>query len=37
MQNTVFLSITLIPALSCLLSIIPFLFYKLPQEEKAQE
>ena len=37
MQNTVFLSITLIPALSCLLSIIPFLFYKLPQEEKVQE
>ena len=30
MQNTVFLSITIVPAISCLLSIVPFLFYKLP-------
>ena len=33
MQNSVFLSITLIPALSCLVSIVPFLLYKLPNEE----
>lgn len=33
MQNTVFLSITIVPALSCLVSVIPFLFYKLPQEQ----
>ena len=32
MQNTVFLSITLIPAASCLVSIVPFLLYKLPEE-----
>ena len=29
MQNTVFISITLVPALSCLVSAIPFLFYRL--------
>jgi len=29
MQNTVFLSITIVPAISCLLSAIPFLFYRL--------
>ena len=37
MQNTVFRSITLIPAASCLISIIPFLFYKLPPEGEAKE
>jgi GPH family glycoside/pentoside/hexuronide:cation symporter len=30
MQNLIFMSITLIPAASCLLSAIPFLFYRLP-------
>jgi sugar (glycoside-pentoside-hexuronide) transporter len=29
MQDTVFLSITIVPAISCLLSAIPFLFYRL--------
>ena len=29
MQGTVFASITLVPAISCLLSIVPFLFYRL--------
>jgi sugar (glycoside-pentoside-hexuronide) transporter len=29
MQNTVFLSITIVPAISCLLSAIPFFFYRL--------
>jgi len=29
MQNTIFLSITIVPALSCLLSAVPFLFYRL--------
>jgi GPH family glycoside/pentoside/hexuronide:cation symporter len=36
MQNTVFLSITLIPAISCIVSIIPFLLYKLPEEHKTE-
>ena len=36
MQNTVFLSITLIPAISCIVSIIPFLLYKLPEEQKTE-
>jgi len=29
MQNTVFIAITLVPALSCLVSAVPFLFYKI--------
>ena len=29
MQSTVFASITLVPAVSCLLSVVPFLFYRL--------
>ena len=29
MQNTIFLSITIVPAVSCVLSAIPFLFYRL--------
>ncbi|MEP6480400.1 MAG: glycoside-pentoside-hexuronide (GPH):cation symporter [Rhodoglobus sp.] len=29
MQNTVFGSITLVPALSCLVSVVPFLFYRV--------
>jgi len=29
MQNTVFLSITIVPAISCLVSAVPFLFYRL--------
>ncbi|THG31827.1 MFS transporter [Naasia lichenicola] len=29
LQNTIFLGITLVPAVSCLLSAIPFLFYRL--------
>lgn len=29
MQNTIFLSITIVPAISCLISAIPFLFYRL--------
>ena len=29
MQNTVFVAITIVPAVSCLLSAIPFLFYRL--------
>jgi Na+/melibiose symporter-like transporter len=29
MQNTVFLSITIVPAVSCVLSAIPFFFYRL--------
>jgi GPH family glycoside/pentoside/hexuronide:cation symporter len=37
MQNTVFLSITIIPAISCLISIIPFLLYQLPVEKKMEE
>lgn len=37
MQNTVFLSITIIPAISCIISIIPFLLYKLPQEQNTQD
>ena len=31
MQNTVFIAITLVPALSCLVSLVPFLFYKIGQ------
>ena len=31
MQNTVFIAITLVPALSCLVSAVPFLFYKVGQ------
>ncbi|PZQ89126.1 MAG: hypothetical protein DI534_10210 [Leifsonia xyli] len=30
MQHTVFVSITLVPALSCLVSAVPFAFYRLP-------
>ncbi|MEN6595888.1 MAG: MFS transporter [Clostridiaceae bacterium] len=37
MQNKVFLSITIIPAVSCLISILPFLFYKIPQPEQPAE
>ena len=37
MQNKVFLSITLIPAVSCLISIVPFLFYKIPAEKNWKE
>ena len=37
MQNTVFLSITIIPAISCIVSIIPFLLYKLPEEQKTED
>lgn len=33
MQNTVFFAITIIPAISCLLSVIPFALYKLPPVE----
>lgn len=33
MQNKVFLSITIIPAVSCLISIVPFLFYKIPPDQ----
>lgn len=29
MQNTVFVAITIVPAISCLLSAVPFLFYRL--------
>lgn len=29
MQNTVFIAITLVPAVSCLVSAVPFLFYKI--------
>jgi len=29
MQNTIFLSITIVPAVSCVLSAVPFLFYRL--------
>ncbi|UFS60186.1 MFS transporter [Subtercola endophyticus] len=29
MQNTIFLSITIVPAISCLVSAVPFLFYRL--------
>jgi len=29
MQNTIFISITLVPAVSCVLSAVPFLFYRL--------
>jgi Na+/melibiose symporter-like transporter len=29
MQNTVFIAITLVPALSCLVSAVPFLFYRI--------
>ena len=29
MQNTIFASITIVPAISCLLSAVPFLFYRL--------
>ncbi|MEF2977957.1 MFS transporter [Subtercola sp. YIM 133946] len=29
MQNTIFLSITIVPAISCLASAVPFLFYRL--------
>lgn len=36
MQQTVFLSITLVPAVSCLLSVVPFTFYRLGGTQKAQ-
>jgi GPH family glycoside/pentoside/hexuronide:cation symporter len=29
MQNTIYASITLVPAVSCVLSAIPFFFYRL--------
>ncbi|MCU1411326.1 MAG: transporter [Rhodoglobus sp.] len=35
MQGTVFASITLVPAISCLLSIVPFLFYRLGGKKEA--
>ncbi|MFV0351170.1 MAG: MFS transporter [Oscillospiraceae bacterium] len=35
MQNSIFFSITIVPAISCLLSIIPILFYKLDSTEQA--
>lgn len=35
MQDVVFRSITLIPAASCLISVVPFFFYKIPAEETA--
>lgn len=37
MQQTVFLSITLVPAASCLLSVVPFAFYRLGAGQKAKE
>lgn len=37
MQNTVFFAITIIPAISCLVSVIPFLFYRLPPVEEKEE
>jgi len=35
MQGTVFASITIVPAISCLLSIVPFLFYRLGGKKEA--
>jgi Na+/melibiose symporter-like transporter len=35
MRTTVYASITLVPAVSCLLSIVPFLFYRLGGQSKA--
>ena len=35
MQGTVFASITLVPAVSCLVSIVPFLFYRLGGKKEA--
>ena len=35
MQGTVFASITLVPAISCLVSIVPFLFYRLGGKKEA--
>ncbi len=35
MRSTVYASITLVPAVSCLLSIVPFLFYRLGGQSKA--
>ncbi len=36
MQNTVFIAITLVPALSCLVSAVPFLFYKIGSSPVAE-
>jgi len=36
MQNTIFISITLVPAVSCVLSAIPFLFYRLGGSRDAE-
>ena len=36
MQNTVFAAITLVPAVSCLLSAVPFLFYRLGGRPQAE-
>jgi Na+/melibiose symporter-like transporter len=33
MQNTIFLAITILPAVSCLASLVPFFFYKLGARE----
>ena len=38
MQNTIFISITLVPAISCLLSAIPFWFYRIgPPTDELQQ
>ena len=37
MKNTVFLAITLIPAASCLISIVPFLFFRIPEAKTEVE
>lgn len=35
MQHTVWIAITLVPAASCLLSAVPFLFYRVPASDRA--
>jgi GPH family glycoside/pentoside/hexuronide:cation symporter len=32
MKNWIFVSITLVPALSCLVSVVPFLFFSIPED-----
>ena len=36
-KHTVFLAITLIPAVSCFVSIVPFLFYRIPEAKSEEE
>jgi Na+/melibiose symporter-like transporter len=36
LQNTIFASITLVPAISCIVSVVPFFFYRLGKPARVE-